>query len=92
MTFTIENGKQNRMSYHVVQIICEDKEITTYVHPKPIFSWFNTQFKKSFLPSTLKFDTVCTLAHTCFWKSAHSLIDVFGCAQLGLKYTLNCLL
>ena len=38
MTFTIVNEKQNIMTFLVVQNICEDKEITTYVHAKPTFT------------------------------------------------------
>ena len=30
------------MTFLVVQNICEDKEITTYVHAKPTFTGLNT--------------------------------------------------
>ena len=44
MSFTIENEKQNTMSFLDVQIICEDKTFTTSVYRKPTFSWVYTNF------------------------------------------------
>ena len=50
--------------YLDVAIILEDKTFTTSVYGKPIFSRVYTHFD-SFLPSTYKFGTVCTLAYRC---------------------------
>ena len=65
MLFTIENEKQNRMSFLDVQIICEDKTFTTTVYQKAAFSGGYTHFD-SFLSSTYKFGTIYTLAYGCF--------------------------
>ena len=65
MSFTLENEKQKRMSLIDVQIIREDKTLTTYVYHKPTFSGVYTHFD-SFLPSTYKFSTLYTLAYRCF--------------------------
>ena len=51
MSFTIENEKQNRVSFFDVQIICEDKTFTTSVYCKPTFSRVYTHFD-NFFPST----------------------------------------
>ena len=64
MSFTIEREKQNRMSFLDIEIICEYKTFTTSVYRKPTFSGVYTHFD-SFLPSTYKFGTVCTLAYRC---------------------------
>ena len=74
MPFTIESGKQNRMSFLDVQIIHEDKTFITYVYRKPTFSGVYTHFDR-FLPSTHKFGTVYTL--TCKF------------ASVRLNYTMN---
>ena len=65
MSFTRENEKQKRMSLIDVQIIREDKTLTTHVYHKPTFSGVYTHFD-SFLPSTYKFSTLYTLAYRCF--------------------------
>ena len=65
MSFTLENEKQKRMSLIDVQIIREDKTLTTYVYHKSAFSGVYTHFD-SFLPSTYKFSTLYTLAYRCF--------------------------
>ena len=57
MSFTIENEKQNRMSFVDVQNVREDKTFTTSVYHEPTFSGASTHFG-SFLPSTCKFGTV----------------------------------
>ena len=62
MSFTIESEKQNRMYFLDVQIIREDKTLTTSVYSKPTFSGVYTHFD-SFLSSTYKFGTVYTLAY-----------------------------
>ena len=61
ISFTIESGRQNRMSFLDVQNIGEDKTFTASVYCKPSFSGFYTHFD-SFLPSTYKLGTVYTLA------------------------------
>ena len=71
MSYTIENEKQNRMSFLNVQIIREDKAFTTSVYHTPIFSRVSTHFG-SFSPSNYK------LLFT------HSLIDSFEYAQVRL--------
>ena len=38
MAFTIENGNQNRMSFLNIEIIREDKTLTTFAYRKPTFS------------------------------------------------------
>ena len=62
MSLAIENEKQNRMFILDVQIIREDKTFTTSVYHKPTVSGVYTHFD-SFLPSTYKFCTVCTLVY-----------------------------
>ena len=65
MLFTLENEKQNRMSFLNVKIICEDKKITTFVYYKLTFSGVHTHFE-SFLPSSYTFGAVYTLPYKCF--------------------------
>ena len=74
--FTIESGKENKMSFLDVQSIREDKPFTTSVYGKSTFSGVYTYFD-SFLPSTYKFGTVYTLAYRCFricssWTKLHN--------------------
>ena len=76
MSFTIENEKQNRMSFLDVQISREDKTYTPSVYRKPTFSGVYTFFD-SFLPSTYNFGTVYTLAYRCLricssWTKLHN--------------------
>ena len=76
MSFTIESEKQNRMSFHDVQITSEDKTFTTSFYRKPAFSGVCTHFD-SFLPSTYKLGTIYTLAYRCFrtcssWTKLHT--------------------
>ena len=75
MSFTIENEKQNRMSFLDLEIFHEDKTFTTSVHRKPTFRGVYTHFD-SFLSSSYKFRTVYTLAYRCFqicsgWTKLH---------------------
>ena len=65
MFFTIENEKQNRISFLDVEVIGEDKTFITSVLRKPSFSGVYTHFD-SFLPSTYKFGNIYTLAYRCF--------------------------
>ena len=76
MSFTIELEKQNKMSFLVIEIICEDKTFTTSVYRKPTISGVYTHFD-SFLPSTCKFGTVYTLDYRFFrifssWTKLHN--------------------
>ena len=76
MSFTIENEKQNRMSFLHVQIIGEDKTLTTSFYHKPTFGGVYTHFD-SFLPSTYKFGIIYTLAYKFFeicssWTKLHT--------------------
>lgn len=65
MSFTIENDKQNRMSFFDVQIIYQDKTFLTSASHKPNFSGVYTHFV-NFLPSTYTLGAVYTLAYRCF--------------------------
>ena len=60
ISFTIENKKDNRMSFLDVKIICEKDNFPTSVYRKPTFSGIYTHFD-SFLPSSNKIDLVHTL-------------------------------
>ena len=76
MSFSIENEKQNKMSFFDVQVILEDETFTTFVYRKPNFSGVYTKFD-SFLPSTYKFGTIYTFAYRCFricssWTKLHT--------------------
>ena len=76
MSFTIENEKQNRMSFLDVQISREDKTYTPSVYRKSTFSGVYTFFD-SFLSSTYNFGTVYTLAYRCLricssWTKLHN--------------------
>ena len=70
MFFTIENEKQNRISFLDVKVIGKDKTFVTSVLHQPSFSGVYTHFD-SFLPSTYKSGNVYTLAYRCFriWSS-----------------------
>ena len=50
------------MSFLDIQIICKGKTFTTSVYRKPTFDGAYTHFD-SFLQSSYKFGTVCTLTH-----------------------------
>ena len=76
MSFTIENEKQNRMSFFDAQIICEDNIYTTFVCRKPTFSEVYTQ-SDSVLPSISFVLLFGTLTHRCFricssWTKLHT--------------------
>ena len=76
MLFTIENEKQNRMSFLDFQIICEDKTFTTSVYSKPTFNGVHTHFD-NVIPSTCKFGTVYALTYRGFkicssWIKLHT--------------------
>ena len=82
MSFTIENGKQNRMSFLDVQIIGEDKTFTASIYSTPTFSGVYTQFD-SFLPPDYKFGIVDPLADRCFqiWSSQTKLYTELVCLE-----------
>ena len=65
MSFTIENEKDNRMSFLDVNIICEKDKVITSVYCKPTFSGIYTHFD-SLLPSTNKIGLFHTLLYRCF--------------------------
>ena len=85
ISFTIENEKDNRMSFLDVNIIHEKGKFTTSVYCKPTFSRIYAHFD-SFLPSSNKIGSLHTLLYRCFqicsyWTKFHlelvKLIDVF---------------
>ena len=65
ISFTIENEKQNWMSFLDIQIIREDKIFNASVYRKSTFSGVYTHLD-NFLPPTCKFGTVYTLAYRWF--------------------------
>ena len=85
ISLTIENEKDNRMSFLDVNIIREKDKVTTSVYCKPSFSGIYTHFD-SFLPSSNKIGLLHTLLYRCFricsdWTKFHleqvKLTDVF---------------
>ena len=85
ISLTIENEKDNRMSFLHVSIIREKDKFTTFVYHKPTFSRIYTHFD-SFLPSSNKIGLLYTLLYICFqicsdWTKFHlvvvKLTDVF---------------
>ena len=85
ISLTIENEKDNRMSFLHVYIIREKDKFTTSVYRKPTFSGIYTHFD-SFLPSSNKIGSLHTLLYRCFricsdWTKFHlelvKLTDVF---------------
>ena len=69
ISFTIENEKDNRMSFLDVNIIREKDKFTTSIYRKPTFSGIYTHFD-SFLPSSNKTGLLHTLLDRCFWICA----------------------
>ena len=65
ISFTIENEKDNRMSFLDVNIIREQGGFTTSVYRKPTFSRIYTHFD-SFLPSSYKIGLLHALLYRCF--------------------------
>ena len=66
ISFTIENEKDNRMSFLDINITSEKDKFTTSVYRKPTFSKIYTHFD-SFLPSSNKIGLLHTLSFRCFW-------------------------
>ena len=76
MSFSINNEKQNRMSFLHAQIYREDKSFTTSVYRKPTFSKVCTHFSR-FLSSTYKICNVQTFTYRSFrvyssWNKLHT--------------------
>ena len=96
ISLTIENEKDNRMSFLDVNIIREKDKFTTSVYRKPTFSGIYTHFD-SFLPSSSKIDLLHILLYICFqicsgWMKFHlvKLIDVFKCNGYPENFINNC--
>ena len=98
MSFTIENRKDNRMSFLDVNIIREKDKFTTSVYHKPTFSRIYTYFD-SFLPSSNKIGLLHTLLYRCFricsdWTKFHlelvKLTDVFKNNGYPENFINNC--
>ena len=75
ISFTIENEKDNSMSFLDVNIIREKDKFSPSFHWKPTFSGIYTHFD-SFLPSSKKTDLLHTLSYRCFricsdWNKFH---------------------
>ena len=79
MSITIENEKQNRLSFLDVQVIPEYKLVTTSVYCKTTVSGVYTHFDR-FLQSDYKFGTVYTLTNkflqicSSWTKSSNELV------------------
>ena len=76
ISLTMENKKDNTMSFHDVNIIREKDTFTTSVYCKLTFSGIYTHFD-SFLPSINKIGLLHTLLYRCFricsdWTKFHS--------------------
>ena len=65
MSFTMENEKDNRMSFLDVNMIRGKNKFATFVYCKPTFSGIYTHFN-SFLPSGNKIGLLHTLLHKSF--------------------------
>ena len=65
ISLTMENDKDNRMSFLDVNIIREKDKFSTSVYRKPTFSGIYTHFD-SFLPSSNKIGLLHTLLYRCF--------------------------
>ena len=98
LTITIENEKDNRMSFPDVNIIREKDKFTPSVYRKPTFSGIYTNFD-SFLPSSNKIGLLHTLLYRCFricsdWTKFHlelvKLTDVFKNNGYPENFINNC--
>ena len=98
ISLTIENEKDNRMSFLDVNIIREKDKFTTSVYCKPTFSGIYTHFD-SFLPSRIKISLLHTLLYRCFricsdWTKFHlelvKLTDVFKNNDYLENFINNC--
>ena len=98
ISFTIENEKDNRMSFLDVDIIREKDKFTTAVCRKPTFSGIYTHFH-SFLLSSNKIGLLHTLLYRCFqicldWTKFHlelvKLIYIFKNNGYPENFINNC--
>ena len=98
ISLTMENEKDNRMSFLDVNIICEKDKFTTSVYRKPTFSGIYTHFD-SFLPSSNKIGLLHTLLYRCLricsdWTKFHlelvKLTDVFKNNGFPENFINNC--
>ena len=98
ISFTIENEKDNRMSFLDVNIIREKDKFTTSVYHKPTFSRIYTHFN-NFLPSSNKIGLLHTLFYrrfricsdrTKFHLELVKLIDVFKNNGYPENFINNC--
>ena len=98
LSCTLENEKDNRMSFLDVNIICKKDKFTTSVYRKPTFSEIYTHFD-SFLPSSNKIGLLHTLLYRCFricsdWTKFHKelvkLTDVFKNNGYPENFINNC--
>ena len=76
MSFSIETGKENKLTFLDVEVIHKQGKFATTVHRKPTFSGVYSNFE-SFLPSVYKFGMVYTLFYRCFhicsnWTQFHT--------------------
>ena len=76
ISFTIENEKQNRMSFLDIKIIREGKTFTTFPYRKPTFSGVYTHFD-SFLPSTYKFVCMHIYIYICICIYVYIYIYIY---------------
>ena len=78
MSFSMETGKENKLSFLDVEVIHEQDKFTTSIYQKLTFSGVYSNLE-SFLPSVYKFAMVYTL----------QFIDVFAFAQIEHISILN---
>ena len=71
MSFSIETEKENKLSFHAVEIIRNQGKFTTTIYRKPTFSGICSNFEGS-LPSVYKFCMVYPLVYRCF-RISHRL-------------------
>ena len=65
MSFIIETGQNNKVSFLNVNVIREQGKLTTSVYRKPTFSGVYTHFD-SFLPNSCEIGIIYTLINICF--------------------------
>ena len=65
MSFSTETEKENKLSFHDVEIIRKQGKFTTTIYRKPTFSGVCCNFEGS-LPSVYKFCMVFPLVYRCF--------------------------
>ena len=98
ISFTIENEKDNRMSFLGVNIIRDQGKFTTSVYREPTSRKIYTHFD-NFLPSTYKIGMIPVLIYRCFrirsdWTKFHlelvKLMDVFKSNGYPENFINNC--